>query len=68
LNNQKILLKLLEKVTDAKNTNEDWGMIIDLCDRVQAAPNGSKDCLKSIVKRLNHADPHVVIQAITVRS
>jgi signal transducing adaptor molecule len=56
-----------EKVTDAKNTAEDWGLIIDLCDRVQAVTTGPKDCLKSIIKRLNHQDPHVVIQAITVR-
>ena len=57
-----------EKVTDGKNTGEDWGLIIDLCDRVGAVTTGPKDCLKAIVKRLNHQDPHVVIQAITVIS
>ena len=53
-------------MTDGKNTSEDWGLIIDLCDRVQAVTTGPKDCLKAIIRRLNHADPHVVIQAITV--
>jgi signal transducing adaptor molecule len=53
-------------VTDAKNASEDWGVIMDLCDRVQAVTTGPKDCLKAIIKRLNHQDPHVVIQAITV--
>ena len=55
-----------EKITDEKNTSEDWGMIMDLCDRVQATSNGPRDCLKSVTKRLQHQDPHVVMQAITV--
>ena len=41
---------------------------MDLCDRVSGVRDGPKDCLKSIMKRLNHQDPHVVIQAITVRA
>ena len=41
-------------------------MIMAICDRVISSKDGSKDCLRSIIKRLNHQDPHVVMQAIVV--
>jgi len=57
--------QIVEKVTDEKS-GEDWGLIMEVCDRVQAVETGPKDCLKSIYKRLNHQDPHVVLQAIVL--
>ena len=60
------LFRTSEKITDEKKTDEDWGMILDFCDRVQATKDGPRDCLKSIMKQLNHTNPHVQLKAITV--
>lgn len=55
-----------EKATSEKNISEKWGMIMDICDKIGTSSLGAKESLRIIVKRLNHPDPHVVVQAITV--
>lgn len=55
-----------DKVTSENNTSEDWALILDICDRIQADPNGPKDGLKSIVRRLNTQIPVVALQTLTV--
>lgn len=56
----------IEKATSENNTTEQWDVIIDICDKAGANSKNAKDCLRSIMKRMGHADPHVQIQAITV--
>jgi len=46
--------------------NENWEIILDVCDKVKAISTGPKDCLRSIMKRLNHSNPHVTKQAVYV--
>lgn len=55
-----------EKATNEMNTTEDWTTIMEICDNVANSKQNAKDCLRSIVKRLNAIDPHIVMQAITV--
>lgn len=58
---------LIEKATNEKNTTDQWSVIMDICDKISFASSASvKESLRIIIRRLNHQDPHVVMQAITV--
>lgn len=56
-----------DKATNEKNTAEVWDVIMEICDKAGASSKNCKDCLHSIVRRMGHPDPHVALQAITVR-
>uniref|UniRef100_A0A1A9UDC7 Signal transducing adapter molecule 1 n=1 Tax=Glossina austeni TaxID=7395 RepID=A0A1A9UDC7_GLOAU len=56
----------VEKVTSDKNTDENWALILEVCDKASLNSRNAKECLKAIMRRMNHADPHVVMHAITL--
>ncbi|XP_063613298.1 signal transducing adapter molecule 1-like [Penaeus indicus] len=58
--------QFVERATSEKNISEDWGQIMDICDRVKESSSGPRDCLKSIARRLNSENPRIVLQAITL--
>ncbi|KAL5604347.1 hypothetical protein BROUX41_002319 [Berkeleyomyces rouxiae] len=52
------------KATDENLTSEDWGAIIDLCDRVTNDEKGPKDVIQSVIKRLTHRNANVQLYTL----
>lgn len=54
------------KATDENLTSEDWGAIIELCDRVGSDQNGPKEVVQSMIKRLAHRNANVQLYTLEV--
>lgn len=58
----------LDKATDENLTSEDWGAIMEVCDRVATDSNGAKDAVQSMIKRLAHRNANVQLYTLEVSS
>ncbi|XP_068621295.1 signal transducing adapter molecule 1 [Battus philenor] len=56
----------VERATSENNTSEEWGLIMEICDRAGASAASARDCLRAVLRRLAHADPHVQVHAATL--
>ncbi|CAH0726274.1 unnamed protein product, partial [Brenthis ino] len=56
----------VERATSENNTSEEWGLILEICDRAGASAGAARDCLRAVLRRLAHADPHVQMHAATL--
>ena len=54
------------KATDENLTSEDWGAIIEVCDKVSNDPNGPKEAVQSIIRRLAHRNANVQLYTLEV--
>ncbi|KAI0514907.1 hypothetical protein F5B22DRAFT_608875 [Xylaria bambusicola] len=52
------------KATDENLTSEDWGAIIDLCDKVSSDPNGPNQAIQGLIKRLAHRNANVQLYTL----
>lgn len=57
-----------DKATDENLTSEDWGAIMEVCDRVSGDPSGPKDAVQSMIKRLAHRNANVQLYTLEVSS
>ncbi|CAH2104086.1 unnamed protein product [Euphydryas editha] len=55
-----------KRATSENNTSEEWGLILEICDRAGASAASARDCLRAVLRRLAHADPHVQVHAATL--
>ncbi|KAK3682420.1 class E vacuolar protein-sorting machinery protein HSE1 [Podospora appendiculata] len=56
----------INKATDENLTSEDWGAIMEVCDRVASDSNGSKEAVQSLIKRLAHRNANVQLYTLEV--
>ncbi|CRK23942.1 hypothetical protein BN1723_003081 [Verticillium longisporum] len=54
----------IAKATDENLTSEDWGAIMELCDRVTTDTNGPKEAVQSMIKRLAHRNANVQLYTL----
>ncbi|GBL96520.1 Signal transducing adapter molecule 1 [Araneus ventricosus] len=56
----------VEKATSEMNTTEDYQTIFEICDKIQVTPDGPKQAIRAISKRLNSNVPLHVMHALTL--
>ncbi|KAJ0109828.1 hypothetical protein J7T55_004378 [Diaporthe amygdali] len=54
------------KATDENLTSEDWGSIMEVCDRVSSDANGSQQAVQALIKRLAHRNANVQLYTLEV--
>lgn len=64
----RLLTPAAAKATDENLTSEDWGAIIEVCDKVSGDPNGAKEAVQSMIKRLAHRNANVQLYTLEVCS
>jgi len=62
----RLLTPAVAKATDENLTSEDWGAIIEVCDKVSGDPNGAKEAVQSMIKRLAHRNANVQLYTLEV--
>jgi len=56
--------ELVGKATDENLTSEDWGKILEVCDRVSASPSGPQSAVGALIKRLAHRNANVQLYSL----
>ncbi|KAJ8965305.1 hypothetical protein NQ317_018801 [Molorchus minor] len=62
MSNNVIITEEVESATSEKSVEEDWGIIINICDRAGKSSEEAKNYLKAIIKRLYNNDRMLVLK------
>ncbi|KAK9419997.1 putative Class E vacuolar protein-sorting machinery protein HSE1 [Seiridium unicorne] len=54
----------IAKATNENLTSEDWGAIIEVCDKVTGDPNGPSQAVQATIKRLAHRNANVQLYTL----
>ncbi|KAI0173555.1 hypothetical protein GGR52DRAFT_543490 [Hypoxylon sp. FL1284] len=54
----------IAKATDENLTSEDWGAIIEVCDKVSSDLNGPNQAVQGLIKRLAHRNANVQLYTL----
>jgi signal transducing adaptor molecule len=54
------------KATDENLTSENWGLIMEVVDKVASEENGGRDVVASMIKRLAHRNANVQLYTLEV--
>lgn len=62
----KCFTRCTAKATDENLTAEDWGAIMEMCDKVTGDPSGPKESVQSIIRRMAHRNANVQLYTLEV--
>ncbi|KND04007.1 uncharacterized protein SPPG_01455 [Spizellomyces punctatus DAOM BR117] len=60
------LEELITKATSETNTGEDWGLIIEICEKADTSEASAREAVQILTKRVQHRNVNVVLFALTV--
>ncbi|TPX67892.1 hypothetical protein SpCBS45565_g03515 [Spizellomyces sp. 'palustris'] len=60
------LEELITKATSETNTGEDWGLIIEICEKADTSEATAREAVQILTKRVQHRNVNVVLFALTV--
>ncbi|KAJ3091437.1 ESCRT-0 subunit protein hse1 [Quaeritorhiza haematococci] len=60
------LEQLIVKATSETNTSEDWGGIIEICEKADRSEGAAREAINVLSRRITHKNVNVVLFALTV--
>ncbi|KAJ3095216.1 ESCRT-0 subunit protein hse1 [Phlyctochytrium planicorne] len=56
----------ITKATSETNTSENWGLIIEICEKADSSEGSAREAVQSLTRKLVHKNVNVVLFALTV--